>query len=103
MYRGATQIGLGGTRPQPWMVDHALTVEEILPLLTIDAAYAIAQENSRGSLAPGKLADLVILSADPRTVAVADLLEIEVLMTMVGGEVAWCAPEAQAWCPGRRE
>ena len=103
MYRGATQIGLGGTRPQPWMVDHALTVEEILPLLTIDAAYAIAQENSRGSLAPGKLADLVILSADPRTVAVADLLEIGVLMTMVGGEVAWCAPEAQAWCPGRGE
>lgn len=99
-YRGATQIGLAARPPEPWMVEHALTVEEILPLLTIDAAYAIFQEDSRGSLAPGKLADLVILSADPRAVPVEDLLTIETLMTMVGGEVAWCAPGAEALCSG---
>jgi len=100
LYRGATQIGPGGRSPEPWMVEHALTVEEILRLLTIDAAYAIFQEDTRGSLAPGKLADVVILSADPRTVPVGDVLEIETLMTMVGGGVAWCAPGAQDLCPG---
>ncbi len=99
-YRGATQIGLGGRSPETWMVQHALSVDEILPLLTIDAAYATMEEGERGSLVAGKLADLVILSADPRSVPVEDLLTIEVLMTMVGGEVAWCAPGAQDLCPG---
>lgn len=100
MYRGATQIGVGGRAPAPWMVEHALTVEEILPLLTIDGAYAIFQEDTRGSLTPGKLADLVILSGDPLAVPVEGLLEIQALLTMVGGEVAWCAPGAEALCPG---
>ena len=99
-YRGATQIGLGGRVPETWMVQHALSVDQILPLLTIDAAYATYEEGERGSLVPGKLADLVILSADPRSVPVEDLLTIEVLMTMVGGEVAWCAPSTQDLCPG---
>jgi len=100
MYRGVTQIGPGGRMPEPWMVEHALTVEEILPLLTIDGAYAVFQEDTRGSLAPGKLADLVILSANPLDVPVEGLLEIDALLTMVGGEVAWCAPGAQDLCPG---
>jgi peptidoglycan hydrolase-like protein with peptidoglycan-binding domain len=99
-YRGATQIGLGGRAPEAWMVQHALSVEEILPLLTIDAAYATMEEGERGSLVPGKFADLVLLSADPRSVPVEDLLTIEILMTMVGGEVAWCAPSAEDLCPG---
>jgi predicted amidohydrolase YtcJ len=99
VYRGVTQVGLAGSRPQPWMLDHALTVEEILPLLTIDAAYAIAQEDSRGSLAPGKLADLVILSANPLAVAVEGLSDIEVLMTMIGGRVEFCLTGAPAVCP----
>ena len=100
MYRGVTQIGPGGRIPEPWMVEHALTVEEILPLLTIDGAYAVFQEDTRGSLTPGKLADLVILSANPLDVPVEGLLEIETLLTMVGGEAAWCAPGAQDLCPG---
>ena len=99
-YRGATQIGLAGRAPEVWMVQHALSVEEILPLLTIDAAYATIEEGERGSLAPGKLADLVVLSANPLEVPVGDLLDIDTLMTMVGGEVAWCAPGAEALCSG---
>ncbi|MBM2843958.1 MAG: type protein, partial [Anaerolineales bacterium] len=99
-YRGATQLGLGGRAPEAWMVQHALSVEQILPLLTIDAAYATIEEGERGSLAPGKLADLVVLSANPLEVPVGDLLEIDTLMTMVGGEVEWCAPGAEALCSG---
>jgi predicted amidohydrolase YtcJ/peptidoglycan hydrolase-like protein with peptidoglycan-binding domain len=99
-YRGATQIGLAGHTPEAWMVQHALSVEEILPLLTIDAAYATIEESERGSLAPGKLADVVILSQNPLAVPVASLLEIDTLMTMVGGDVAWCAPGAEALCSG---
>jgi peptidoglycan hydrolase-like protein with peptidoglycan-binding domain len=103
LYRGLTQIGVGGRPPETWMVEHTLSVDEILRLLTIDAAFAVFQEDSRGSLAPGKLADLVILSADPRAVAAESLLGIKTLMTMVGGQVAWCAPGAEALCPDAME
>jgi predicted amidohydrolase YtcJ len=100
MYRGATQIGLDGRAPETWMVEHALSVDQILPMLTIGAAYATMEELGRGSLVPGKLADLVVFSENPLAVPVARLLEIDTLMTMVGGSVAWCAPGAQDLCPG---
>ncbi|MEN8243128.1 MAG: amidohydrolase family protein [Chloroflexota bacterium] len=48
-----------------WLADHALTVEEALPMMTIAGAYALFREDEVGSLAPGKLADLLILSGDP--------------------------------------
>src|SRR3990172_4078898 len=98
-YRGATQVGLANRQPESWMVDHALTPDEIFPLLTIDAAYATFEEGDRGSLAPGKLADLVLFSDDPLAAPVEGLLAIDVLMTMLGGRVGYCAPQAQAWCP----
>jgi hypothetical protein len=92
LYRSVTQVGLGGSQPEPWMLDRALSVEELLPMLTMVGAYSINQDDLRGSLSPGKLADLVVLSADPRAVAPADLLEIDVLVTMVGGEAAYVRP-----------
>lgn len=45
----------------------------------------------QGSLARGKYADLVVLSDDPTTVAVDSLLDIQVLATVVGGQVEHCA------------
>jgi hypothetical protein len=92
LYRSVTQVGLGGSQPEPWMLDRALSVEQLLPMLTTVGAYATNQDLLRGSLSPGKLADLVMLSADPRAVAPAELLGIEVLVTMVGGEAAYVRP-----------
>jgi hypothetical protein len=92
LYRSMTQVGLGGSQPEPWMLDRALSVEELLPMLTNVGAYSANQELLRGSLSAGKLADLVVLSADPRAVPPADLLGIDVLVTMVGGEAAYVHP-----------
>ena len=67
--------------------------------LTINGAYGTFEEEIKGSLKPGKLGDLVILSANPLESSIEDVPNIEVLMTMVGGKVEWCAPGSEALCP----
>jgi predicted amidohydrolase YtcJ len=64
----------------------ALRAEDAIALYTRNAAYASFEENLKGSITPGKYADLVVLESDPRKVAPSDISEIAVLMTMVGGE-----------------
>ena len=66
--------------------DQRVSVEEGLRLLTANVAYLNFEEDLKGSLEPGKLADFVVLSADPREVP-AD--EIQVEMTVVGGETVY--------------
>ena len=95
LYRAVTQVGLGGAPPEPWMLERALTVDQLLPLLTIAGAYASGVDGTRGSLAAGKLADLVVLDADPRSVPAGDLLDVSVQMTMVGGVVRYLRPGAE--------
>ena len=86
--------------PPAWLEATGLTVEEALPMMTIEAAYALFREQEVGSLKAGKLADLVVLSDNPTTVDPDDIKDIEVWMTMVGGEVEYCAPGHKAVCPG---
>ncbi|MFI5614251.1 amidohydrolase [Amycolatopsis sp. NPDC051903] len=66
-----------------WAVD----VATMLELYTTGSAWCAGQENVSGTLAPGRFGDFVVLSADPRSVAPADVGEIEVLATAVGGRV----------------
>jgi hypothetical protein len=99
LYRSVTQIGPNDMQPEPWMLEKTLTVDDLLPLLTINGAYVTFEEDLKGSLAPGKWADLVILSNNPLAVQTDELLDIEVLMTMVGGRVEWCTPGGEAFCP----
>jgi len=100
LYRSVTQTGVGDQQPPEWMLEKALSVEEILPLLTTNGAYATFDENVRGSLSPGKYADLVILSGNPLDTTVEGLLGIQTMMTMVGGKVEHCAAGQEALCPG---
>ncbi|MDE3089788.1 MAG: amidohydrolase family protein [Chloroflexota bacterium] len=99
LYRSVTQIGVNRQQPLAWMMEKTLTVEQILPQLTINGAFATFSESERGSLTPGKYADLVILSGNPLTTSVAGLLEIRTVMTMVGGQVEYCAVGQEAFCP----
>ena len=101
LYRSVTEIGVGGQQPEAWMLEKALDVEQILPLLTINGAFATFDEDVKGSLTPGKYADLVILSGNPLGTSVDGLLSIQTLMTMVGGKVEYCAAGQESLCPGR--
>jgi predicted amidohydrolase YtcJ len=83
-----------------WLAHKMLTVEQALPMMNIEAAYSLFRETEVGSLEPGKLADLVILSNNPLAVDPLAIKDIEVLMTMVGGQVAYCALGSESQCPG---
>ena len=78
-----------------------LTREEALRSMTLDAAYGSFEEREKGSIAPGKAADLVVLSQDILTVPDDRLLETEVLATIVDGKVAFESPALTAPRPGR--
>ena len=61
-------------------------MEEAIKVGTINGAYSSYEENIKGSLEDGKLADLVILDKDPRKVDPMSIIDIPVQRTMVGGK-----------------
>lgn len=67
----------------------SLTVEQSLRAYTEGAAFAEFQENNKGRIAPGMLADLAVLSQDIFAIAPPDLPKTESVMTIVGGKIVW--------------
>jgi predicted amidohydrolase YtcJ len=100
IYQAITRVGNLGKQPYPWLLDQTITADQAMRALTINSAYAALEENVKGSIKPGKLADLVVLSDNPLSVSPERINNIKVLMTMIGGHVEWCAPGSQALCPG---
>jgi predicted amidohydrolase YtcJ len=77
-----TRTSRGGKR---YGADQSLSVEQALYVYTMGGAFATFEEDSKGSISHGKLADFVILSADPHEVAASRIKDIKVLATWVGG------------------
>ena len=69
--------------------DEAISIEDALKAVTINAAYQYFEENERGSIELGKLADFVILSQDPRQVDPMKIRDIEVLATIKEGRCCY--------------
>ncbi|MGB9842407.1 MAG: amidohydrolase [Candidatus Bathyarchaeales archaeon] len=69
--------------------EEEVTVDEALRMYTIDAAYSAGEEKLKGSIEAGKLADLTVLSHDPRKVHSAAIGNISVEMTMIGGKILY--------------
>ncbi len=69
--------------------DQRLTREQALQAYTINGAYAAFEENIKGSLTPGKLADIIVLSQDILTIPEEEILKTKVDYTIVGGKVAF--------------
>ncbi len=67
----------------------SLTVEEAIRLYTVNAAYADFEENLKGTIEEGKLADMVVLSHDPFEIKPEKIKDIQVLMTIVGGQISF--------------
>ncbi len=93
--------GRGRANPDTpeWVLDQLLTAEQALRAITVDAAWALGDEERRGRLAPGTLADVTILSGDLLGATPDEIRAFAALATIVGGVPEHCArPEL---CPGR--
>ena len=71
--------------------DQALTIQEALRAHTMGSAYAAHEENIKGSIEVGKLADLAVWSEDPYTAPLQRLWQTPIEMTLVGGEIVYKA------------
>jgi predicted amidohydrolase YtcJ len=74
---------------QVLLPEERITPAQALVMYTTSAAYASFEENIKGSITPGKLADMVVLSDDPTRVPPEKTKDIKVEMTIIGGKVVW--------------
>ncbi len=89
LYAAVTRATLDGKHPGGWLPEQKLTVAEAIEAYTMGSAYAEFQEKEKGSVASGKLADLVLLSGDPFKVPPEAIRDLKVAMTIVGGRVVY--------------
>lgn len=92
IHQAVTRNGYQKRNHASWELAQRLSILQAIKSLTLDGAYATKEESVKGSLAPGKFADLVIVSDNPllMTEDPEQLLDIEILLTMVGGKVEYC-------------
>jgi predicted amidohydrolase YtcJ len=83
-----TRTGWDG---QTWGANQRITVEEALRVNTLNGAYNSHEESIKGSITPGKLADFVVLSDDPFTIAQDKIKDIQIVRTVVGGSTVYQA------------
>lgn len=88
-YAAITRQDAAGNPPGGWHSDQRLTRTEALAAFTTGAAYAAFEEQLKGSLAAGKLADFVVLDHDIMTCAEREILATRVLRTVIGGETVF--------------
>jgi hypothetical protein len=79
----------GSPAPNGWYPEQRLSVHEAVLAYTMGAAYASYEEDRKGSLTPGKLADLVILDRDIFKIDPMDILHARVVGTIIDGRFAW--------------
>ncbi|KAJ7032151.1 amidohydrolase family-domain-containing protein [Mycena alexandri] len=91
-YAAITRVSLAGDSPHGpggWFPEERLTREEALRGMTIDPAYASFTESTLGSIEVGKRADFVVLSRDIMQIPAGEILDAEVLATVIDGDVAY--------------
>lgn len=87
IYAAVTRRTLDDRNPDGWVPLQKVTVEQALKAYTWNGAYASFEENIKGSLEPGKLADFVVLGEDITEIDPARIRDVSVVSTVVGGKV----------------
>lgn len=89
IYAAVTRRTLDDANPDGWVPEQKITVEEALRAYTVAGAYASFEEDLKGSIEVGKLADIVILDRDLTRIPPAEIRDATVVVTIVDGKVAF--------------
>ncbi len=89
IYAAATRQTLDGAHSDGWVPEQKITVEQALRAYTYEGAFASFEENKKGTIKAGMLADLVLLDRDITTIAPETIRDARVLYTIVGGRVVY--------------
>jgi predicted amidohydrolase YtcJ len=89
IYAAVTRRTLDGKRPQGWVPEQKITVAEAVRAYTMGSAFASGDEKVKGSIEVGKLADLVVLSADIFKIDPVEIEKAKVVMTIFDGKVIY--------------
>ncbi len=87
IYAAVTRQTSSRKNPGGWVPEQKISVTEAVKCYTIAGAYASFDENIKGSIEPGKIADFTVLDKDIFTIPTEDIKNVSVVMTVLGGEI----------------
>src|SRR5713226_1468401 len=93
IYAAVTRRTLDGKHPNGWIPEQKISVEDAVRAYTVGSAFAEFQENEKGTIAEGKLADIVILAQDIFKIDPKEIEKVKVVMTIMDGRVVYEAHE----------
>ena len=88
-YAAVTRKSIKGESHDGWHPEQAVSREQALKMFTTAAAYAAFEEQDKGSIEPGKLADLTVLTKDIMKIPEPEILKTSCAMTVIGGQVVF--------------
>jgi hypothetical protein len=91
VYAAVTRRTLDGKNPKGWIPEQKITVEEAVRAYTVGSAFAEFQDGVKGTITPGKLADLVILSRDIFKIDPSEIENVKVVLTVMNGQIVYSA------------
>jgi len=93
LYAAVTRRTLDGKNPGGWFPEQKITLAEAIEAYTMGSAYAEFSEKEKGSLTPGKLADVLVLDTDLFAIPPEKIRDVKVVVTVVGGRIVYRAIE----------
>jgi predicted amidohydrolase YtcJ len=87
LFQAVTRIPPEDPEIQPWRLEQRVMIEEAIQSYTLEPAYAEFKENQKGTITPGKLADLCVLDKNILEIEPREILDTQVVMTVFDGEV----------------
>ena len=89
IYAAVTRRTLDGKNPQGWIPEQKISVAQAVRCYTLNSAYSSYEENDKGLLKEGYLADWVVLSDDIFAIDPVNIWDVQIEMTVVGGKVVY--------------
>ena len=89
LYAAVTRRTLDDKNPDGWIPEQKISIEDAIKCYTINSAYASFEENIKGSIEAGKLADLIVLSDDILTIDPVKIKDAQVEMTVFDGKIIY--------------